>query len=200
MKSALEGFSGVIVGVDEAGRGCLFGPVFAAAVIWNPACTHPLQEKIKDSKKLSKKMRMQLKEFIEQNAVAYAVGSCDHEVIDDVNILNATHMAMHKALLGIQAPFDHILVDGNNFKPFTKPHTCVVGGDNEYIQIAAASILAKTYHDLHIQELVATHPELNVYGLEGHMGYGTKTHIDAIKLHGASPYHRKTFKPMRADD
>ena len=188
-----------IVGVDEAGRGCLFGPVFAAAVIWDPACANPLQEKIKDSKKLSKKMRMQLKEFIEANAVAYCVSSCDHAVIDEINILRATHCAMHQALDGIQmqTPFDRILVDGNAFTPFKNvPHDCIVGGDNHYLQIAAASILAKTHHDLHIEELLRTHPDLSVYGLDSHMGYGTAAHIKALETHGPSAFHRRTFKKV----
>ena len=195
----------IIVGVDEAGRGCLFGPVFAAAVVWNPACTHPLQEKIKDSNKLSKKMRMQLKEFIEANAVAYCVSSCDHAVIDEINILKATHRAMHQALEGLcagsymqpQKPFDRILVDGNAFTPFKNvPHDCIVGGDNHYLQIAAASILAKTHHDLHIEELLRTHPDLSVYGLDSHMGYGTAVHIKALATHGPSAFHRKSFKKV----
>ena len=201
----------VIVGVDEAGRGPLAFPVFAAAVVWDPRHnTHPMAAQIKDSKKLSKKKREALRDFIEAHALSYCVASVDEATIDQINILNATHLAMRKALVGCYSkcpsrPFDVILVDGDRFKPFSDPsvpegedtrfieHHCVVGGDNEYLQIAAASILAKTYHDKFIADALAAHPALAVYGLATNMGYGTAAHCEALRAHGPSRFHRRTF-------
>lgn len=198
----------IVVGVDEAGRGPLILSVFAAAVVWDPQYnSHPLATQIKDSKKLSKKKRDILRTFIETHARAYCVASVDNTTIDNINILNATHLAMRKALIGChkQVAYNSILVDGNRFPHFSDPsipdgeetrfisHKCVIGGDNTYLQIAAASILAKTYHDECIQNALRDHPELAVYGLETNMGYGTNAHITALKTHGPSPFHRRTF-------
>jgi ribonuclease HII len=194
--------SEIQIGVDEAGRGCLFGPVFVGAVIWNNDINDKLLELIKDSKKLSKKNRAIVREFIENNALAYNVSYCDNTVIDDINILQATHKAMHKCLdniYGNNIKFDRILVDGNSFKPYIRnnyaiEHNCIVSGDNKYIQIAAASILAKTYRDEYIENLCKEDDNLKKYGLMTNYGYGTKEHREAIKLYGYTKYHRKTFK------
>lgn len=194
--------SEIQIGVDEAGRGCLFGPVFVGAVIWNNDINDKLLELIKDSKKLSKKNRAIVREFIENNALAYNVSYCDNTVIDDINILQATHKAMHKCLDNIydnNIKFDRILVDGNSFKPYIKnnyaiEHNCIVSGDNKYIQIAAASILAKTYRDEYIENLCKKDDNLKKYGLMTNYGYGTKEHREAIKLYGYTKHHRKTFK------
>jgi ribonuclease HII len=194
--------SEIQIGVDEAGRGCLFGPVFVGAVIWNNDINDKLLELIKDSKKLSKKNRAIVREFIENNALAYNVSYSDNTVIDDINILQATHKAMHKCLDNIynnNIKFDRILVDGNSFKPYIKnnyaiEHNCIISGDNKYIQIAAASILAKTYRDEYIENLCKEDDNLKKYGLMTNYGYGTKEHREAIKLYGYTKYHRKTFK------
>ena len=190
------------VGVDEAGRGTLIGPVYAAAVIWNNEIDDKILEYIKDSKKLSKEKRNIMRAYIEKNALAWEVEMCDHTVVDDINILNATHKAMHKALKKIydnNIKFNRILVDGNKFKPFITNdgfinHNCVVKGDAKFIQIAAASILAKTHHDEYIEKICKENPDLCKYGLLKNQGYGTKEHRIAIKDFGLSKYHRKTFK------
>lgn len=187
------------VGCDEAGRGPLLGPVFAAAVIWDPAVP-PLD--IKDSKKLTARARQRLAEYIESHAVAYGVASIDNARIDSINILQAAIEAMHNALDQIQQPFDVIIADGTYFKPYQKPngdfvpHHCVKEADNTYVSVAAASILAKVYHDKWIKDIVATHPELDKYGLLTNQGYGTKKHLEALKLYGATQFHRTSFKPI----
>ena len=143
-----------------------------------------------------------MRKFIEKNSLAWAVAHCDHSVIDEINILNATYKAMHKALLDVYTnniKFNRILVDGNKFIPFVTnngfiPHQWVVGGDNKYIQIAAASILAKTHHDEYIERLCLDNPDLCKYGLLKNQGYGTLEHRKNIKEYGISEYHRKSFK------
>lgn len=203
LKKYLEPYDTEIqIGIDEAGRGSLFGPVFVGAVIWNNDFNHENLKYIKDSKKLSKTKRNEMRKFIEDNALAWSVASCDHSVVDDINILNATYKAMHKALKEIydnNIKFNRILVDGNRFKPFlTKDgfilHNCVIGGDNKYIQIAAASILAKTHHDEYIEKICEEKPEFKKYGLLKNQGYGTKEHKEAIKMFGLTEYHRKSYK------
>jgi ribonuclease HII len=203
LKKYLEPYDTEIqVGVDEAGRGTLFGPVFVGAVIWNNDIEHHDLINIKDSKKLTKKKRDEMRDFIEKNALAWAVSSCDHSIIDDINILNATYKAMHKALKIIyenNIKFDRILVDGNRFKPFLTSngfinHECVIKGDNKYIHIAAASILAKTHHDEYIENKCAENSDFIKYGLLTNQGYGTKKHREAIKEFGLTDYHRKSFK------
>jgi ribonuclease HII len=188
------------VGVDEAGRGSLAGPVFAAAVIWDQNFEHENLKYIKDSKKLTREKRNMMREFIEKNALVYAVDYCDNLVIDEHNILNATYMAMHKALNKVYdiIKFKRILVDGNRFKPFICSdgfvlHQCVIKGDNEYLNIAAASILAKTYHDEYIDNLCDTNAQFVKYGWRTNMCYGTKEHINAIKELGLTEYHRKSY-------
>ena len=190
------------VGVDEAGRGTLVGPVCAAAVIWNNDIDDKILEYIKDSKKLTKEKRNKMRAYIEKNALAWEVEMCDHTVVDDINILNATYKAMHKALKKIydnNIKFNRILVDGNKFKPFLTndgfiQHNCIVKGDAKFIQIAAASILAKTHHDEYIEKICKDNPDLCKYGLLKNQGYGTKEHRIAIKEYGFSNFHRKTFK------
>lgn len=190
-------------GCDEVCRGGVLGCVFAAAVIWDPELTEdkdPFVAKIKDSKKTTKKQRPLLKDYIEKHAIDYAVCFSDQKEIDDVNILQATFATIHKCLDKLNHKFDMIIVDGNTFKPYMhstdgyKPHECIIEGDNKYIGIAAASILAKVYHDEYIRDMCKTHPYLHErYDLLNNMGYGTKKHIDGIIKYGCSEFHRKTF-------
>ena len=187
------------VGVDEVARGCLAGPVFSAAVIWPKEVEDEyFENQIKDSKKLSRQKRHILRQFIEENAIDFSVSYVTNTVIDKVNILNATHKAMHNALDNLNVVPELILVDGNSFKPYYNndeliENICVVEGDSKYLSIACASILAKEYHDDYIKKLCNDDPKLNVYDWTNNMCYGTKKHIDAIKKHGLSHYHRKTF-------
>ncbi|MGB4774225.1 MAG: ribonuclease HII [Daejeonella sp.] len=176
-------------GCDEAGRGCLAGPVFAAAVILPLNFSH---EVLTDSKQLSERSRYQLRDFIEKKALAFAVAKVDHEEIDRINILNASLLAMHQALelLHIQPGF--IVIDGNRFKPYRQiPHQCIVKGDSKYFSIAAASILAKTYRDDYMIKLSGEYPQ---YDWLQNKGYPTKKHREAVITYGMSPFHRKTFK------
>lgn len=183
----------VFVGVDECGRGPLAGPVVAAAVVWNPDFVHEHIALIKDSKKLSKTQLEYLSEFIKENALDYSIAFEDNHVIDKLNILRATHKAMHRALSALDIDFDHILVDGNCFTKYCdKNHTCVIGGDDKYISIAAASIIAKTARDAYMCELDAKYPQ---YKWVKNNGYGTKEHIDAIERFGITEYHRVSFAP-----
>ena len=178
----------VQVGVDEAGKGCMIGPVYSAAVIWDRNID---ASEIKDSKKISRKKRSVIRKYIEDNAIAYGVGSATHTEIDNINISNATFLAMHRALEQINVPYDRILVDGNRFKPFRcSVHTCVVGGDNCYVNIAAASILAKEYHDDWINEYVSNEDK---YDLLNNKGYGTRKHMAALRQYGLSDFHRLTY-------
>lgn len=177
------------VGCDEAGRGCLAGPVVAAAVILPKNYKQPL---LNDSKQLSEKKRILLKTEIKEHAIAYAVGIVNHKEIDKINILNASILAMHRALDQIKNPFDSILVDGNRFKNYKETeHHCIIKGDSKYLSIAAASILAKTYRDDLMKKLHLEHPE---FQWEQNKGYPTKSHRAAIKKIGVSQYHRKSFK------
>ena len=189
-------------GIDEVARGCLAGPVFAAAVIWPQELE--LEEEyskpdIKDSKKLSKRKREDLRYYIEENAIDFSVSYETNRVIDKVNILNATFSAMHKAVRGLNVEPDFLLVDGQTFKPYYSPsgelleHKCIISGDDTYISIACASILAKVYHDNYIEDLLKSEPELDRYGWSTNMCYGTNIHTEAIKQYGITKYHRKTF-------
>lgn len=177
-------------GVDEAGRGCLAGPVFAAAVILPDGYTHPL---LNDSKQLSEPIRRRLRTEIEHDAVAWAVASCSPAEIDDVNILNASILAMHRALDVLGITPGAVAVDGNRFKPWREgtPWITVVKGDGKYANIAAASILAKTYRDEYMERL---HEEYPAYGWEKNKGYPTRDHRAAITSEGPTPYHRMTFR------
>jgi ribonuclease HII len=176
-------------GCDEAGRGCLAGPVFASAVILPADFFHP---KLNDSKKLDHKTRELLRPVIEQEAVAWAVASCDHSEIDQFNILRASIRAMHKALDGLNIRPEMILVDGNRFYPYKDiRHECIVKGDGLYYSIAAASVLAKTYRDDLMRSLHEKFPE---YGWNENKGYGTEQHRKAILQYGTCDYHRKSFR------
>jgi|TARA_B110000503_G_C7159913_1_gene419164 ribonuclease HII len=192
------------VGIDEAGRGCLFGPVFVASVVWLDE--DPNKEKefiLKDSKKCSEKKRILLRKYIEENAIAYSVVQISEKEIDKTNILKATMKGMHQCIDEIrkQLEIDTILVDGNQFDMYMDEqfecinHECVIDGDNTYKSIAAASILAKTYRDEYIINLVKEYPELSMYAIQNNKGYGTKAHMDSIKENGITEWHRKTFKP-----
>lgn len=175
-------------GCDEAGRGCLAGPVFAAAVILPKgfAC-----EKLNDSKQLSEKERYLLRPIIEEQAVAWAVGVVSHTEIDEINILNASFLAMQRAVASLKVRPQHLLIDGNRFKKYEDiPHTCVVKGDGKLLPIAAASVLAKTYRDDYMLNL---HNEYPLYDWDRNKGYPTRKHRDAIKIHGITPHHRLSF-------
>lgn len=175
-------------GCDEAGRGCLAGAVYAAAVILPPDYRNEL---LNDSKKLTERQRYKLRSIIESDALAWAVGVVSSEEIDEINILNASFLAMHRAIEQLDIRPQHLLIDGNRFNPYPGiPHTAVVKGDGKYLSIAAASILAKTYRDDYMNRL---HEEYPVYGWKGNKGYPTKKHREAIRLYGTSPYHRMSF-------
>ena len=176
-----------ICGVDEAGRGPLAGPVFAAAVILP---RHINIEGLDDSKKLSEKKREQLFDIIIQNAVSYCISSASHEEIDRTNILNATFLAMNRAISGLSLTPDIALIDGNMNKGITSPNECIVGGDGKSASIAAASILAKVSRDRHMVKMAEIYPW---YAFEKHKGYGTKLHYEHIKTYGACEIHRLTF-------
>jgi ribonuclease HII len=177
------------VGCDEAGRGCLAGPVVAAAVML-PADYSNSQ--IRDSKKMSIKNRLTLRAEIVENAIAYGIGIVSHEEIDEINILNASILAMHRALENISVDMDFILVDGNKFKPYKNiQYACIVRGDDTYQSIAAASILAKTTRD---EMMTQQHCEYPEYNFTKNKGYGSREHVAAIEKYGYTPIHRKTFK------
>lgn len=175
-------------GCDEAGRGCLAGSVYAAAVILPPDYQNDL---LNDSKQLTEKKRYQLREIIERDAVAWAVGIVTPEEIDKINILNASILAMHRALDQLKVQPEAIIVDGNRFKPYHQvPSTTIVKGDGKYLSIAAASILAKTYRDDYMNQLAEEYPQ---YDWLSNKGYPTKKHREAIKQYGITPYHRKSY-------
>lgn len=176
-------------GCDEAGRGCLSGAVFAAAVILPPDFECEL---LNDSKKLTEKQRYELRPVIEEKALAYAVGIVTPEEIDQINILKASFLAMHRAIDQLKVRPQHLLIDGNRFTPYPEiPHTCIVKGDGKYQSIAAASVLAKTYRDDYMDKL---HKEYPVYAWDKNKGYPTKAHREAIALHGPCKYHRMSFQ------
>lgn len=177
------------VGCDEAGRGCLAGPVYAAAVILDPKKKNSLLD---DSKKLSKKKREELRIWIEKNAKAWAVGVVDQKEIDEINILNASFLAMHRAIDQLQIPFDSLLIDGNRFKAYKEvKHHCIVKGDGKFKCIAAASILAKTHRDEYMQKIAVDFP---LYDWQSNQGYPTKRHREAILAHGKCVHHRNSFR------
>lgn len=175
-------------GCDEAGRGCLAGPVFAAAVILPDGF---VLEGLNDSKQLTHAQRDLLRPIIEKEALAWAVASCDHEEIDKINILNASFLAMHRAIEQLQTQPKYLVIDGNRFKAYPQiPHSCIVKGDGKYLNIAAASILAKTHRDEYMTNLHMDFPE---YDWQKNKGYPTITHRRAVLEIGLSPFHRKTF-------
>lgn len=176
-------------GCDEAGRGCLAGPVFAAAVILPKDFHHPL---LNDSKQLNETQRKQLRIEIEAQALAFAVAQVDHEEIDRINILQASFLAMHRALDTLKTKPEFILVDGNRFKKYQDlPHQCIIKGDGKYFSIAAASILAKTYRDDFMERIAVQYPQ---YDWSSNKGYPTIKHREAVLQYGFSPYHRRSFK------
>ncbi len=185
----------VEAGCDEAGRGCLAGPVFAAAVVLPDDYCHPL---LNDSKQLTDRQRRLLRTDIERDALAWAVGTCTPQEIDHINILNASILAMHRALDAVaeQMNIEAVIVDGNRFKPWRdKPFTTIVKGDGKMMAIAAASILAKTYRDDCMIALDQQYPQ---YGWEQNKGYPTKQHRDAIRRYGLTEHHRRTFNQLGA--
>jgi ribonuclease HII len=198
----------LIANLDEVGRGCLFGDVVAAAVIipetWPD--TKDTYLRIRDSKKIPAKERKILDKYIKTNAIAYAIGSCTPAEIDEMNILQATYTAMHRALDELSAKLavtgleiSELCVDGNSFRAYHHiPYKCIVGGDAINRGIGAASILAKQYRDNSVLDYIAAHPEHEVYGLATNMGYGTAKHIDAIKKYGVLPLHRRSFAPIKS--
>lgn len=198
------------VGVDEAGRGCLFGPVVAAAVVMPLEFSDDIYTQIKDSKKVSEKKRYMFEEYIKKNALSYSIGICDHREIDKINILQASLKAMHRAINTVYLDlkqnnkplFTKILVDGNHFKPFIPPgeeemyipYECIEQGDNKKINIAAASILAKCYRDKYIEEGCQNNELWSRYDLKNNKGYGTAKHLKALTEFGPIEGHRLTYK------
>ncbi len=184
-------FSNTLIeaGCDEAGRGCLAGPVFAAAVILAPDFENEI---LNDSKLLNKKQRNLLRQIIEEQAIDWAVASIDNNKIDKINILNASILAMHKAINKLKIKPQLLLIDGNRFKKYKKiPHKCIVKGDGKYLSIAAASVLAKTHRDELMEKL---HYKFPVYDWKNNKGYPTLKHREAIDKFGITCYHRKSFK------
>ena len=182
-------------GCDEAGRGCLAGSVYAAAVILPEGYQNEL---LNDSKQLTERRRYQLREIIERDAVAWAVGIVTPEEIDKINILNASILAMHRALDQLKVRPEVVIVDGNRFKPYQKlPYTTIVKGDGKYLSIAAASILAKTYRDDYMNRLAEEYPQ---YDWRSNKGYPTKKHRDAIRQFGITPYHRKSYNLLGVEE
>ncbi|WP_461082780.1 ribonuclease HII [Spirosoma flavus] len=179
----------VEAGLDEVGRGCLAGPVVAAAVILPNNFTHP---ELTDSKQLSRAQRERLREVIKQNALAWAIAEVSHEDIDRINILKASFLAMHRAVDALTVKPEHLLVDGNRFTPYPMiPHTCIIKGDAHFLSIAAASVLAKTYRDDLMEQLSLEFP---AYGWAQNVGYPTPIHREAIRQFGPTKYHRMSFR------
>jgi len=176
-------------GCDEAGRGCLAGPVFAAAVILPPKFKH---KSLNDSKQLSEETRYELRTMVQKKALAWAVASVSNEEIDKINILNASFLAMHRAIEQLSMLPEFLIIDGNRFNKYKElPHQCIVEGDGKYFSIAAASILAKTYRDDYMKQIAAEHPQ---YDWHSNKGYPTNKHRQTIIEIGFTPYHRRTFQ------
>lgn len=201
------------IGVDEAGRGCFYGPVVAAAVVLPLQLPEEEWQMVKDSKKLSEKKRTMLADFIKSKALYYGIAESSHTEIDEINILKASLKAMHRAIhecykqskIKNLPMFEKIYVDGNHFNPYVPPdeeaeaipYQCVEQGDNKYLNIAAASILAKTHRDNSIVELCETQPILKQYDIQNNKGYGTKKHMEALKQFGPTEGHRMTYRPVK---
>ena len=187
-----SGFS-LEAGTDEAGRGCLCGPVVAAAVILPTDLTHPF---LNDSKQLSEKKRDEVRPFIEQNALAFSVSFVWQQEVDEMNVLQASITGMHRAIAGLKITPEFIIVDGNKFRAYKNiPHETIVKGDAKYLSIAAASVLAKTYRDEYMAKI---HQEFPMYNWAKNKGYPTKEHRDGIRKFGATVHHRKTFRLLPA--
>ncbi len=181
-------------GCDEAGRGCLAGAVFAAAVILPKGF---VCKELNDSKQLTKKQREKLREVIEEESLAYAIGIVSPQEIDEINILNASFLAMHRAIEQLSITPEHLLIDGNRFKRYKEiSHTCIVKGDGKYLSIAAASVLAKTYRDEYMLRL---HHEFGMYDWKNNNGYPTPKHREGLKNFGTTPYHRMSFTLLPED-
>lgn len=202
MTSALklyETYDSLEAGVDEAGRGCLMGRVYAAAVVLPNEFPDDRYLEIRDSKKLSAKKRYSLEEYIKSIALSYGIGYATAEEIDTHNIFQANQMAMHRAIDGLGMVVDTLLVDGDHFNPYFDKignftnFKCIIKGDNTYLSIASGGILAKCAHDTYIKTLLKEHPEWEVYGWSNNMGYGTAEHLHAIRCYGITQEHRKTF-------
>ena len=193
----------LVAGVDEVARGTFIGPVISACVVLPVEFPDENYKQIKDSKKLSEKKREFLANYIKENCITYGIGEATSKEIDDINILNATIKAMHRAIdvAYKKTNFDYLVIDGPNFKPYIPPgydndiieYECVPKGDSKYLSIAAASILAKDYHTKYIKNLVANNDKLLLYDIQKNKGYGTKKHHEAIFEHGLTEFHRKTF-------
>lgn len=178
-------------GIDEAGRGCLAGPVTASCVILNPAKKYKWYALLNDSKKLNAERRSELRKFIEEHALCWSVAHIDHQEIDRINILNATYSAMHHAVSSMNIIPELLLIDGNRFRAYSGiPHHCIIKGDGLFLSIAAASILAKTHRD---ELMLKLHDEYPQYGWNLNKAYGTAHHVKALKEHGMSPFHRRSF-------
>jgi len=191
MRTRLKSFlysEGIEAGIDEAGRGCLAGPVVAAAVILPVGFQHPL---LFDSKQVKEKDRNALRAVIEREATAWAVGMASVEEIDSINILQATYLAMHRAIAQLRVKPEFLAIDGNRFKPYPEiTHETVIGGDAKYAHIAAASILAKTHRD---EYMLALHNDFPEFGWDSNKGYGTSKHVSALMHYGQTTHHRKSF-------
>lgn len=195
----------LIAGVDESNRGGLIYDVVAACVVLPSIFPDDTYLKIKDSKKLSSKKRRELSEYIKQHAITYGIGIATNDEIDSTNILNATMKAMHRAITEAykKHEFQKVRIDGPHFKCYVPPgfdkepieHECIIKGDSKYLNIAAASIIAKDYHDTSFLKLIDDHPDLEKYDLRNNQGYGTAKHLEAIKQYGITRFHRKTFGP-----
>jgi len=195
MLELYKNYDDIEVGLDECARGVMFGRLYAGAVIMpKEKLEDDKFANIKDSKKLSRKKREELYDYIIQNCIEYSIAWVDEKEVDKINVLQANLKAFHLCLDKLKTEYTNILVDGIHFKYYNSiPYQCIKGGDNIYISIAAASILAKVEHDRYIMNLCKLEPELKKYDLENNMGYGTKKHIAAINEYGSSKYHRKTF-------
>ena len=184
----------IICGVDEAGRGCIAGPVVAAAVILPKNFKHNF---LNDSKQLTEKQRNELRPIIEENAISYGIGIIDNHTIDEVNILEATYLSMHKAIDKLNQKIDLLIIDGNRFKPYKNiAHETIIKGDGKYIEIAAASVLAKTYRDELMEKLSLEFP---IYNWQKNKGYPTIEHRKAVKEFGSCVYHRQTFQLLKPE-
>ena len=184
----------IICGVDEAGRGCIAGPVVAAAVILPKNFKHNF---LNDSKQLTEKQRNELRPIIEENAISYGIGIIDNHTIDEVNILQATYLAMHQAIDKLNQKIDLLIIDGNRFKPYKNiAHETIIKGDGKYIEIAAASVLAKTYRDELMEKLCLEFP---IYNWQKNKGYPTIEHRKAVKEFGSCVYHRQTFQLLKPE-
>ena len=194
-----KNYNKIEAGVDEVGRGCLLGRVYASSVIMPQTFRDDIYKQIKDSKKLSEKKRNYLADYIKDIALDWGISYCEADTIDEINIFNSSHMAMHKSLDKLNINLDNILVDGKYFKEYSDKkddyinYECITNGDNIYLSIAAASILAKVERDNYIKDLVKNNNYLEKYDLLNNKGYGTKKHLEAINNYGISPFHRLTF-------